>query len=114
MKKIVIRRIIRNYTRHRLDTLCLAFGRLPEQLDDCIWYTAEYQKWAGNESLSEGELELLLDLLPVEGLLDCLEAQSLLHHPAADHPTVPLKTPQKKNRGGIIIPFPPARRRQRG
>ena len=113
MKKMIIRRIVRNYINNRLDTLCLAFGRLPEQLDEHIWLTAEYQKWAGNEWLSEEELERLLDLLPVEGLLDCLEGQSMmLHHSAAENSTAPLKTPPRKNRGAIIIPFPP-RNRQR-
>jgi hypothetical protein len=59
-KKIIIRRIVRNYINNRLDTLCLAFDRLPEQVDEGIWLTAEYQKWARNEWLSENELERLM------------------------------------------------------
>ena len=104
LKKIIIRRIVRNYVYNRLDTLCLAFGRLPDQLDDRIWYSPEYQKWAANEWLSEDELERLMHLLPVDGLLDCLEAQAMLHH-AAHLPENPPAVPPKKNEG-VIIPFP--------
>ncbi len=105
IKRIIIRRIVRNYLQNRLDTLCLAFGRLPEQLDDSIWYSPEYQKWAGNQWLSEAELERLLDLLPVDGLLDCLEAQAMLHH-AANLPETPPTTALPKKDRGLIIPFP--------
>jgi len=101
-KKIIIRRIVRNYINNRLDTLCLAFDRLPEQVDEGIWLTAEYQKWARNEWLSENELERLMDLMPVAGLLDCLEGQAMLHY--ANVPVLP-KVPPKKNRS-VVIPFP--------
>jgi hypothetical protein len=110
LKKIIIRRIVRNYVYNRLDTLCLAFGRVPDQLDDRIWYSPEYQKWAGNEWLSGDELERLMNLLPVDGLLDCLEAQAMLHH-AANLPERPPTVPAKKNEG-VIIPFPKQHRRR--
>ena len=100
-KKIIIRRIVRNYIVNRLDTLCLAFGRLPEHLNERIWFTAEYQKWARNEGLCRDELERLMELMPVEGLLDCLEGQVMLH----SNIPVPPKVSPRKNRG-VIIPFP--------
>ncbi|GEM_PF-3294415 len=103
MKKIIIRRITRNYIRHHLDTLCLAFGQQPEQLDERIWLTAEYQKWARNERLSEDELERLMNLAPVSGLLDCLEAQAMLN--SANLPEAPPPPPPKKNKA-LIIAFP--------
>jgi len=67
----------------------------------------EYYKDTGQASRAKAQVDMLLQLFPVDSLRFALAGVPLLVDPSAPPPSPPAPSPDKKKNGSVQMPFVP-------